>query len=110
MIKSSLIEAFKTFSPKEIKEFAEFVSSPFFNKNINVIKLFELIRKNYPEFESAKIEKEKIFSKLFPGKPYKDSTLRLLMYYLYELVEKFLAYNRFNNDKFRQNYDRVLLR
>lgn len=102
MIKSSLIEAFKTFSSKEIKEFAEFVSSPFFNKNINVIKLFELIRKNYPEFEAAKIEKEKIFSKLFPGKPYKDSTLRLLMYYLYELVEKFLAYNRFNTDKFHQ--------
>lgn len=100
MNKSSLIEAFRTFSPKEIKEFSEFVSSPFFNKNVNVVKLFELIRKNYPEFDPFKIEKEKIFTKLFPGKPYKDSTLRLLMYYLYELVEKFMAYNRFSNDRF----------
>jgi len=100
--KSSLIEALKTFTPREMKEFSEFVSSPFFNKNVNVIKLFELIKKNYPEFEPIKIGKEKVFAKIFPGKPFKDSTLRLLMYYLYELVEKFLAYSRFNNDKFRQ--------
>ena len=102
MNKSSLIEAIKTFSPKEMKEFAEFVNSPFFNKNVNVVNLFEIIRKNYPDFESSKIEKEKVFAKLFPGKPFKDSTLRLLMYYLYELVEKFLSYNRFNNDMLRQ--------
>ncbi len=84
-----------------MKEFSEFVSSPFFNKNVNVIKLFEYLKKLYPEFEAAKIEKEKAFAKLFPGKPFKDSTLRLLMFYLYELVEKFLAYNRFNNDPFK---------
>lgn len=101
MIKSSLIEAIKTFTPKEIKEFSEFVSSPFFNKNVNVVKLFEYIKKNYPELEESKLEKEKVFSKLFPGKPYKDSTLRLLMFYLYELVEKFLAYSRFSNDSFK---------
>lgn len=101
MNKSSLIEAIKTFTPKEMKEFSEFVSSPFFNKNVNVIKLFELIKKNYPELDPPKIEKEKMFAKIFPGKAYKDSTLRLLMFYLYELVERFLAYNRFSNDSFK---------
>lgn len=101
MIKSSLIEAFKTFSSKEMKEFSEFVASPYFNKNINVIKLFEYIKKNYPDFEESKLEKEKVFAKLFPGKPFKDSTLRLLMFYLYELVERFLAYNRFSSDIFK---------
>lgn len=84
-----------------MKEFSEFVSSPFFNKNVNVAKLFDIIRKNYPEFDETKIEKEKVFSRLFPGKPFKDSTLRLLMFYLYELVEKFLAYTRFNSDFFK---------
>ncbi|MBE2218676.1 MAG: hypothetical protein IAE90_10755 [Ignavibacteria bacterium] len=101
MNRSSLIDAFKTFSPKEIKEFGEFVTSPFFNKNVNVVRLFEQIRKCYPAFEAGKIEKEKVFSRIFPGKPYKDSTLRLLMYYLYELVEKFIAYNRFTSDDLR---------
>lgn len=117
MKRSSLIEAFKTFTPKEIKEFAEFVESPFFNKNVNVIKLFDIIKKNYPDFEESKIEKEKVFSRLFPGKPFKDSTLRLLMFYLYELIEKFLAYSRFNSDKFKTRdtllkelYDRKLFK
>ena len=98
MIKSSLIDAFKTFTPQEMKEFSEFISSPFFNKNMNVIRLFEVIRKNYPDFEADKIEKEKVFRKLFPGKQYKDSTMRLVMFYLVEVVEKFIAYNRFTND------------
>lgn len=108
MLKSSLIEAFKSFTPQEMKDFSEFVSSPYFNKNINVIKLFEIIRKNYPEFEEDKIEKEKVYKKIFPGKSYKDSTIRLLMFYLYEIVEKYLAYTRFtHNDTY---YAEILLK
>lgn len=84
-----------------MKGFSEFVSSPFFNKNQNVIKLFEIIKKNYPDFDESKIEKEKVFKRIFPGKPFKDSTLRLLMFYLYELVERFLAYQKFHSDPFR---------
>lgn len=100
MIKSSLVETLKTFSPKEIREFSEFVNSPFFNKNVNVIKLFEIIRRSYPDFEESKIEKTKIFRKIFHSKPYKDSTMRLLMHYLSETVEKYLAISRFVNDEF----------
>ncbi len=98
MLNSNLIESFKTFTPQEMKDFSEFVSSPFFNKNVNVIKLFELIRKNYPELNSTKLEKETVYKKIFPGKAYKDSTIRLLMFYLYEVVEKFLAYGRFTRN------------
>jgi len=100
LIKSGLIDAFKSFSPKEIKDFSEFVSSPYFNKNLNVVKLFEVIRKNYPAFDNEKMEKEKVFKKIFPGKPYKDSTMRLLMHYLYYVVEKYLAYTRFSNNEY----------
>lgn len=101
MNKSSLIETLKTFSSKEMRELSEFVVSPFFNKNANVVKLFELLKKSYPEFEAEKIDKTRIFRKLFPSKPYKDSTIRLLMFYLLETVEKFLAVNRFSKDDFR---------
>lgn len=100
MIKSSLIEAVRTFSPKEMKELGEFVNSPFYNKNENVIKLFDVIRKAYPEFEESKIEKTKVFRKIFHSKPYKDSTMRLLMYYLSEAVEKYLAISRFSRNEF----------
>jgi hypothetical protein len=101
MTKSNLIETLKTFTQKEIRDFSEFIISPYFNKNENVIKLFEILKKSYPDFEAEKIDKEKIFKKLFPGKPYKDSTIRLLMFYLLETVERFLAINRFSKDEFR---------
>ena len=99
MLKSNLIEAMKTLSPKEMKEFGEFVSSPFFNKNKNVIRLFEIIKKYYPELESEKLSKENVYGKLFPGEAYKDSSIRLLMFYLYELVEKFLAYIKYTKSE-----------
>lgn len=99
MIKSNLIEAIRTLSPQEIKELGEFVSSPFFNKNKNVIKLFEIIRKYYPELESDKLLKENVYTKMFPGEQYKDSSIRLLMFYLYEIVEKFLAYSRYTRNE-----------
>ncbi len=117
MIKSSLIETVRTLTPKEMKELSEFVNSPFFNKNINVIKLFDIIKKSYPEFEESKIEKTKVYKKIFHSKPYKDSTMRLLMYYLSEAVEKYLAISGFTNSEFRfkeslasQFYERGLVK
>jgi hypothetical protein len=100
MNRSGLIEVLRTLTPKELREFSEFVNSPFFNKNVNVTKLFELLRKAYPEFENEKIDKTRIFKKLFPGKVYKDSTMRLLMHYLSEAAEKFLAITNFTGNEF----------
>jgi len=96
MKNSQLITLLKTFSPKEIKNFSEFISSSYFNKNKNVIKLYEILKKAYPDFE--KLTKENSFSKIFPGKKYNVDTLRLLMHYLYERAKEFLAYNRFGKD------------
>ncbi len=99
MLRSNLIEAIRTLSQKEMKEFGEFVSSPFFNKNKNVIKLYEIIKKYYPELESEKLSKENVYAKLFPSEKYKDSSMRLLMFYLYETLEKFLAYTGYTRNE-----------
>ena len=58
MKNTQLIKLLRTFDQKEIKRFREFISSPFFNKNKNVTKLFEIIRKIYPDFEQEKFTKE----------------------------------------------------
>jgi hypothetical protein len=52
MEKSKVIDIFRTFSPDELKRFRDFVHSPFHNKNKNVIRLFEILKKYYPDFES----------------------------------------------------------
>lgn len=95
---STVIKLLSSFSQKEIKEFGEFLRSPYFNKRKAVIKLFDLISKAYPSFESEAISKEKLFTKLFPGKKYNDGTLRVLSHYLFDLAEKFTAYKTFENN------------
>ena len=98
MKNSQLIKLLKTLSPKEIKRFNEFISSPYFNKNKNVIKLFGVIRKAYPDFKQEKIARENVFFKISPGKKYNGNTLRVLIHLLYENARKFLAYSPIEKD------------
>jgi len=98
MIKSNLVELLCTLSSQEVKEFGEFVKSPFFNKNDKVTALYNLLKKYYPSFDSTSLKKEKIFEKVYPGEKFKDSKLRLLMFYLYECAKKYLQVNSFNKD------------
>src|SRR5438552_1897987 len=92
MLNSNLLKLLAKFTPSEMKEFGEFASSPFFNKNENVIKLFEYVRKYYPDFENKKLEKENAFSKIFPKQKYNDGYMRTLMFRLQNLAEEYLSY------------------
>jgi hypothetical protein len=107
MLKSKFIDVLRTFKPEELKKFRLFVISPFHNKNRNAVKLFDLIRKFYPEFSSPLLEKEKLFKKLYPGKKYSDIVMRILLSDLLKLSEEFLAYNSFISSGF--NEDKFLL-
>lgn len=102
MNKSILVEQLTKFSPKEIKEFGDFVNSPFFNKNESVIRLFEYLRKLYPDFESEKLNKEYVYEKLFPKTEYNDGFMRTIMFNLSNLAEDFLAYRGFKSKQFAQ--------
>ncbi len=111
MLKGNLIDTFKTFTPKEMREFGEFINSPYFIKNKKVKKLYDVLKKYYPKFDSSKLEKQKVFRMIYGGESYKDSKLRILMFYLYEIVEKFLAHNRIANKEiaFKENVVKELL-
>jgi hypothetical protein len=97
MNKSSLIELLKTFSDKEIKEFSDFVISPFFNKNKNVIKLFNYIKKYHPDYISPKLEKQYTHNKIFSDVKYYDGYIRMAMSSLQMLAQDYLTY--LHNDK-----------
>ena len=100
MYKSHLIELLGKFSPKEIKEFGEFVSSPFFNKNEGVVKLYDYLRRQYPGFKEKCVEKKYVYTKIFPGTQYNDGFMRTLMFNLRGLAENFLSYQRFKSEYF----------
>lgn len=98
MHKSKVIEIIRTFSGEELKIFRNYLLSPVHNTNKKVIKLFELVKKYYPEFNSRNINKELIFKKLYPGKKYSDIVMRILISDMLKLAEEFLAYRVYTED------------
>lgn len=103
MLKSRFIDVLKSFSTEELKSFRDFVRSPFHNKNSNVIKLFELIRPHYPEFNAKTLTKEKLYSKLYPGKKFNDTVIRILLSDLLRLGEEFLINTGSGKGRFGEN-------
>lgn len=99
MFKSNLFDILKTLSAKEFKEFGEYVESPFFNKNESVIKLYNHIKKYYPELDNEKLEKEKAYRIIFPNVDYNDGFTRTIMFNLGKLAEDYLTYINFFNDQ-----------
>jgi hypothetical protein len=102
MNKSVLIELLSRFTPKEIKEFDEFIKSPFFNKNQSVINLFEYLRKQYPAFDKECIEKKTVYANIFPGVDYNDGFMRTLMFNLGSLAEDYISYTYYKNNYYTE--------
>lgn len=105
MQSSKLVNLLKTFSEEELKKFDEFVSSPYFNKNSNILKLLGYIKKYSDNYESVKLEKEEAYAKIFPGRKYNDKVMKNLMSELLRLGERFLEQTRYEKNKAgRYNY------
>ncbi len=102
MIKSNLLDILRKFSAKELKEFGEYVRSPFFNKNESTIKLFNYLRKFAPDFNEKKLEKEYVYKKIFPGTAFNDGFMRTIMFNLANLTENYLSYNHFKNSNYKE--------
>lgn len=57
MKNSKLIELLKAFSKEELLEFQEFVASPYFNKNDDLVKLVNYLSEAGPDYPIDKIKK-----------------------------------------------------
>jgi len=60
-----LLKLIRTFSKEELKSFEKFLQSPFLKPARDTSKLYQYIIKFYPDYEASKLEKEKVFKKLF---------------------------------------------
>jgi hypothetical protein len=94
MIKTNFIDVVSTFSKDEFKMFIDFVNSPFHNTNKALVKLADVVKKYYPEFENRNFTKENIYSKVFGIKKYNDQVMRNLMSDALQLSYSFLKVRR----------------
>lgn len=99
MGKSKLISILKTFTDDEMKRFSDFISSPYFNSNKSLVRLFNLLRKYHPSFPEDKISKENLYGKLYTGDSYNDQVMRNLSSQLLKLTKEFISIESFNRDE-----------
>jgi len=98
MIKTKSLEILKTLSKTEFSVFCDFIESPYFNKNSNLVKLTAYLKKFYPSFSSDELTNENLYSELYPGKKYNDNILKNLLSEYYTKCLAFLEAESYNSD------------
>lgn len=101
MEQSKIIKYIKELSPKSRERFRQFVISPYFNQHEQTIKLVEIILKalNRPVL---KLDRQKIFQRLFPGKAYNEQKIHNVLSYIKKLYVRFLAYEQMEHFPFME--------
>lgn len=101
MENSKLITNLRALTPNEMRRFAEFVDSPFFNKHEDTKKFFEVIRDHRDRW--GRITKEEVYSLIFSGK-YQEFKINNLMFNLMELLKEFLGHLEFTQSNEKANF------
>ncbi len=105
MENSKLIRLLKSLNQQEIRQFGDFICSPAFNKKEILIKIFDELRKYYPEFQAEKLIAEEFFAKVFAGEEYDYFKLKNSMSDLFLLGKEFLSFSKYKKDeRMREKY------
>jgi hypothetical protein len=115
MQNSKLIQVLRTFSKEEWKEYEKLVASPFFNKGRNLLPFVREMKKFHPEFNSSKLTREFIYSKVYRGKSYNNNTMKSALTSLLDMAEEYIKqislrnYSGFMNSfcSYESNYRRL---
>lgn len=98
MENSKLIHLLQTFSTKEWRLFGEFLESPYFNKNEELVAFYKYLHKLAPSLPPHKIERKYVFKKLYPNRAFENKTINYLMSFTLKLAEQFLAQQALEKD------------
>lgn len=90
MINSKLVKLLSLLDQQEIKEFKQWVASPFFNKNKRVSQLANYLIRQYPHFSPENVDKQFINTKLLKAKNLKS--LNTTAHKLSLLAEQYMVW------------------
>ncbi|MBK8427398.1 MAG: hypothetical protein IPL27_16105 [Lewinellaceae bacterium] len=93
-----LYEVINTFDKSELRQFGKFVRSPFFTHRSEMERMYAFLA-HCRYREKALPDKETLFRKSFPDRPYHDLLLRATMSDLCELMEEYLIWQRLRADE-----------
>ena len=102
MHSSKLIEIIKVLTPEELSQLDLFLHSPFFvdAKTGKFIRpLFSYLQPFYPDFSDEQLNKEKVYTHLFPGEAYIKGKLDKIMTQLFKTIQQFVIQNAQQKNK-----------
>ena len=94
-----LLKLIRTFTKEELKSFEKFLQSPFLRPARDTTGLYNYIIKFYPDYDNSKLEKERVFEKIFKGESYNEKKLLNLIFDLTKAAEDFLALSTLMEDE-----------
>ncbi len=86
-----LQQVLRVLTKTEWKSLADFVASPYFNKNEKFVRFYKLLQPYFPKFELPEKEKEKIYITTTESKSYNDAGYRNLCSDFLALLMEFIA-------------------
>jgi len=98
MLNTSVLSVFRTFSKEEVKRFEEFLLSPYYNKKSAVVNLFNIIKKNDPDYNSPNLERKKLWSRLYKDKDFNYGVMKNLIYDLGKCADTFIELQNYEKD------------
>lgn len=98
MKNSKTVTLLASFSANDLVRFHKYLSSPYFNENPELLKLFGLLVQEVIPASGSVKTKGNLWEELFPKTPYHDQTLRRLLSELTGKALSFIACERFFSD------------
>ncbi len=99
MNNSILIPLIKRLSARELTKFKEYLASPIYNKREKIRTFYHQISLCAPNYKPAKLNKRRIFDKIFAGDDYDELKINNLASDLLSLLYDFLAYWQYQKNK-----------
>lgn len=91
-------------SPKEMLAFSEFVQSPYFNKNTQLVSLVDYLSQQHPNFDEQLFEPASLSTALQLVEPLNAKKLSYLLSDLQQLLDKFLVVERIQQKPYLREY------
>lgn len=98
MQSSRLYLALSSLNHSDLRSFTDFVQSPFFNKKERLVQFYLLLKKELKKEKPTRLEKTKLYKQVFQTNTFCNKTFNSLQTQLYQLLEKFLAYQQMQKD------------
>jgi len=97
MENSKLIKLFRGLSRNELLEFGRYIKTPFLNRDKNLVKLYDYIKKYSPEYEAKELKKAYFQKKMSKTQVVKDRQIHDWMSDLTKKLEDYLIYAELQN-------------